>query len=228
MHCKVDSDGNPAIISRPEARTEGFTHYFTGKPCINGHTEFRSVAHKLCLGCHRDRRARTRREKPELVRAQKAADYTKHREERLAQVAAYSQSPEGRETRAEYRIRNRERINQRARDWMRANRAAMRPHEKRRRDRKRAAGLLKGKHTFAEVAALFAAQGELCANDRCSIDLNVVGFHEDHKLAISLGGTDDIANIQLLCPTCNLRKGSLSPEEWEQRRHAEPFSIKCL
>src|SRR5690625_935090 len=40
------------ITSRKEAKSLGLTHYFTGKPCIRGHTSKRWVSSGKCMSCH--------------------------------------------------------------------------------------------------------------------------------------------------------------------------------
>ena len=39
------------ILSRKEAQAEGRTHYFTGMPCVHGHTTKRQVSDRACVGC---------------------------------------------------------------------------------------------------------------------------------------------------------------------------------
>jgi len=57
--------------------------------------------------------------------------------------------------------------------------------------------------TQKQVDKALKLQSFLCAN--CGCDLRVTGFHRDH---ISGDETDNkSANLQLLCPTCNLEKG---------------------
>jgi len=43
----------PEIILRKEAREQGLTRYFTGKPCKNGHLEERNTNSGICYGCSR-------------------------------------------------------------------------------------------------------------------------------------------------------------------------------
>lgn len=77
-----------------------------------------------------------------------------------------------------------------------------------RRARRRGAG---GSFTAAEVDALLQKQRGCCAWCGASLAL---GFHRDHRVALSTGGSNDISNIDLLCATCNLRKGAKDPIAW--------------
>lgn len=52
-------------------------------------------------------------------------------------------------------------------------------------------------------AQLVARDGEQCCN--CG---NPIKLHVDHIKPISLGGTNDLDNLQLLCQTCNLKKSN--------------------
>lgn len=61
------------------------------------------------------------------------------------------------------------------------------------------------------IGRLMDEQNGLCAS--CETDLSN-GKHLDHIMPIALGGLNVDENVQLLCPTCNLRKGSKHPDEW--------------
>ena len=65
----------------------------------------------------------------------------------------------------------------------------------------------RGGYTGREVRQLWLRQGGLCACP-CRRDLRVTGYHVDHVVALSRGGMNVASNLQLLCPGCNLRKGS--------------------
>ena len=72
-----------------------------------------------------------------------------------------------------------------------------------------------GKHTGAQVLTLFNLQSGKCPY--CKIKLHKTGnnkYHIDHFMPLSKGGSNDISNIQLLCPTCNLTKSAKLPEEF--------------
>jgi 5-methylcytosine-specific restriction endonuclease McrA len=72
-----------------------------------------------------------------------------------------------------------------------------------------------GRHTTKDIIDLLEKQGGKCGI--CKIKLsNKTGsgrYHIDHVNPIALGGSDDPDNLQLLCPTCNLRKNAKHPDE---------------
>lgn len=67
-----------------------------------------------------------------------------------------------------------------------------------------------GSHTNKDVAMLLAAQSGLCA--ACHADVST-GFHVDHVIPLSKGGSDGPENLQILCPSCNRSKASKLPHE---------------
>lgn len=71
-----------------------------------------------------------------------------------------------------------------------------------------------GEHTAADIAKLWEAQAARC--NGCGCDLNESGYHVDHVEPIAKGGSNGPENLQLLCPTCNLSKGTKSMSEWRK------------
>lgn len=65
------------------------------------------------------------------------------------------------------------------------------------------------------VQKLLKTQQNFCVN--CHADLLKVGYHIDHNMPLSLGGLHDDNNLQLLCPTCNMKKGNKDPIEWAKQ-----------
>lgn len=72
-----------------------------------------------------------------------------------------------------------------------------------------------GRHTIEEIHSLYRVQGGLCFH--CGVNLTVTGYHGDHWIPLSRGGTNWIENIRLLCPKCNRRKSDKLPSEWSDK-----------
>ena len=62
---------------------------------------------------------------------------------------------------------------------------------------------------------LFRTQSGRCAY--CGRSHRIDYLETDHKYPVSRGGGDAIANLQLLCTPCNMRKGIQSDEEFRRR-----------
>ena len=103
--------------------------------------------------------------------------------------------------------------------WRQAN-----PDMKAQIDRNRKARVrgAEGSHTVIEIKAMLQAQGGLCR--ACSVDITG-GYHLDHIVAVSKGGSNWISNIQLLCRTCNLSKHDLDNEEFLTKRCRSRSSV---
>jgi hypothetical protein len=102
-----------------------------------------------------------------------------------------------------------------AAEWAAAN-----PEMVAARNRNRRARVLnaEGKHTSADVRLIFESQHGLCAN--CKTKLFKSGekkYHVDHIMPLALGGSNWPANLQCLCPFCNLSKGAKHPDDWAKQ-----------
>ena len=109
---------------------------------------------------------------------------------------------------------NPEKVRTGKRKWENKNRehvrAKSRVHAHTRRARKQNAG---GQHTIEEIVELFKKQKGRCANPCCRRSLKKK-YHIDHIVPVIRGGSSDIGNIQLLCPSCNLKKRDKTPAIW--------------
>jgi 5-methylcytosine-specific restriction endonuclease McrA len=83
--------------------------------------------------------------------------------------------------------------------------------------RRRARILEAGPHfTAAEWIALIEAH-----HGRCAYCGRLRPLHVDHRVPLERGGKNDIANILPACAPCNLRKHSMTEEEFRARLAAE-------
>lgn len=97
---------------------------------------------------------------------------------------------------------NREKRNAYIRQWARINKDKIKAHTAAMRAKRRSAP---GKFTVSDIRVLFERQNGLCTICKCDISS---GYHVDHVVALSRGGTNWPENIQLLCAPCNLKKGA--------------------
>lgn len=74
--------------------------------------------------------------------------------------------------------------------------------------RRRGAGDLPDKWA---IGRLYCRQDARCAY--CGAALRD-GYHIDHKTPVSRGGGNEVENLQLTCPRCNMRKSNLTHEEF--------------
>lgn len=80
---------------------------------------------------------------------------------------------------------------------------------------KRRARLLstEDQYTADDITEIFKLQKGKCANCRKSISGK---YHIDHKIPVAKGGSNHRHNIELLCPSCNLKKSAKWPHEFAQ------------
>lgn len=68
-----------------------------------------------------------------------------------------------------------------------------------------------GFHTPSCIRMLMHKQNGMCARCGCDIQRR---YHIDHIIPLVRGGSNWPTNLQLLCPTCNMSKGSRMPSDW--------------
>lgn len=165
-------------------------------------------------------------ENVEKIRAWQKEYYARTAEQRREYSKNYAkENPEKvRETKLKYREREKERLRvqyqefyQRNKEKFKAkyaryvenNRARVNERQRNRRALKKGAP---GSHTKQDIERLFELQKKKCAT--CHAKLEKTGFHVDHIVALINGGSNWPDNLQLLCPTCNVKKGARCPIEW--------------
>mgnify|MGYP001586745391 CR=1 FL=1 len=162
----------------------------------------------------KEQRRRYKDRHPEKVRAQKRRAYARKRALRPARVVL---SPEERKARrrASYErwfLKNggKHRIKRSPEEEREFRRESRRIEKHARKARKKANG---GRMSRGLKSRLFEAQKGCCAF--CHDPLAV--SHLDHIMPLALGGSGNDHNYQLLCPSCNIKKGALHPVEYAQR-----------
>lgn len=95
--------------------------------------------------------------------------------------------------------------------WREKNREKSKAINKINKMRRRAAP---GICTQQDIARMRIEQRMQCKYCKACLE---PGYHLDHIMPITLGGTNWPENLQLLCPTCNLRKNAKHPEEFERQ-----------
>lgn len=183
------------FINRDDAILHGLLKYFTGRPCSRGHVAERYVTGFSCLDCSKEGISKGKIAKKEYDKKWRAENGWKYIESGKAWVA-----------------NNKEKVRQIKKEWADRNPESSVATAATRRARIKSVG---GKISHKEIKSLLIKQKGKCAN--CLITLKKSGknrYHVDHVTPIALGGANDILNIQLLCPPCNLRKSAKDPIQW--------------
>lgn len=176
--------------ARKLAQAAGEKRYFSGRACVKGHLADRYTSSGACTECwsahvaaNDDRLKRYYRER-----------YSSNRDK----VSAYG--------RARYALKRDEVLASNKR-WQEQNKGKVLLYKRVNKARRRAAV---GTFTKADVEFLMRHQRGECA--MCAKNIKA-GFHVDHIIPLSRGGSNWCGNIQLLCPPCNLTKLGRLPVE---------------
>lgn len=124
----------------------------------------------------------------------------------------YSKDPSRkRASSAEYRRANPEAVRTAMAEWVAANPDKRREYSRNAKAKRKKS---EGRHSRSDINTLHKLQRGCCAVCRCKLTT----FHVDHVVPIARGGTNDRLNLQLLCPSCNLRKGAKDPIDFMQQK----------
>jgi len=205
------------IITRQEAKAMGLKRFYTGTPCAHGHLSERYVSSNGCAQCLLEREKRLCAQDPEYAKRRQAARTARQaaRMKRYkADEAYYKWYCEDQRRRHKERLASdpeyAPRCYQASRNWFKKNPEAARTYAARRR---KILSKSRENYTPQDVVNILKLQkGKCCDCGRCLKK----GYHVDHIMPLSLGGDNSRANIQCLCPTCNVRKHNKHPIDWAQ------------
>lgn len=173
--------------SRKDAMASGVTRYFTGRPCLRGHVDFRTAVKGMCCACSREKAA-----------ARYSADPS----------AASSASRRWREKNPDYADKNRARINENSARYRRANLDKCASLRSMRRAREKSA--VPG--WFGELDRFAIAEAQSLAKARSSC--TGVRWEVDHVYPLagkSVCGLHCASNIQVVPMQYNRRKSNRLP-----------------
>lgn len=121
----------------------------------------------------------------------------------------YSRNPaRHRKSAKQYRERNRDKVIAELKEWRKRNPEKGVEYAQNRRARIMSA---EGSFTTGDIKRIGEHQNWLCA--WCSKKVRK-GYHVDHIMPISKGGSNSPDNLQILCKSCNLHKHAKDPIEW--------------
>jgi len=147
-----------------------------------------------------------RRDRKQYFKEYRAANRERRRVSNIAYQAANADRL--RAYKAGWYAANKEHHDRTVAAWREANREQRKEycrlfHSARRRNKN------KDKLTVGIIDLLLLEQNDTCPY--CFRELSETGFHIDHYMPLALGGKNVDDNVQLTCPTCNMRKGKKHP-----------------
>lgn len=171
---------------------------------------------RICKVCNRATTAKWYGDNIDRGKATRALYYQLNRETALTRFQRYRQANllKLRAASRTWAIANLQRKRLTDLNWRRQNvekvRLFKRVSEHTRRAIKRASS---GQYSARDVVVLYRKQKGHCACCRAALGKR---YHIDHIMPLYLGGDNGKFNIQLLCPTCNMRKSAKHPVSFMQ------------
>lgn len=199
------------IYSRKTAREIKSSRYFTGVACKQGHFSQRNTNSGNCIECARVNMNAMRERDPTLAAEKYRAWADANKDELKKKWKSYRESriDEYRAHSLRNYYENKEKYRELNKKWMQNN-----PDKRRASMTKRRCLVLgaEGSHTGEDIKEIIELQKHRCAGCRC--DLKKSGYHVDHIIPLSGGGSNWRSNLQIMCPSCNTSKKDKAPEEW--------------
>jgi len=123
-----ETDGKWLPSSKAEAERLEYRHYFTGKPCKNGHYTKRLTKNTVCSACHRENEQKRRNKDHKAHLERKKESYRRNREAFLKRTREYKQKNKEylKELERQRRDKNLDHSREVSRQWKRNNPQAVR------------------------------------------------------------------------------------------------------
>ena len=114
------------------------------------------------------------------------------------------------ENRRSYYVKNRDKLAAYGSNYRKTHSELLRVYGQTRRARKKGAA---GHHTVADIKAQYERQCGKCYYCGAKVGSS---YHVDHVVPLSRGGSNDISNLVIACPTCNQKKRARLPHEFSE------------
>lgn len=216
------------IISIENAKLIGIRCFFTGEKCANNHYSVRYVTSSKCAECIADRGKKRREIHGERLRLEARTDYSENKEKYAKYNKTYRNTNQSSlaASKSRYYEENKEKIAEYQKEYRAANGPRLKSvHDDYRsifkqkvitwnRNRKARYRNADGFHSFEDVMGILVSQERKCNSCFSCVDS---GYHVDHVMPLALGGSNWPSNLQILCPACNMKKGSMHPDDWNAK-----------
>ncbi len=220
------------VISRNEAASQGLKHYFTGKPCKNGHVAERLVSNRNCSICRSEYAPRYYEDNREAYAERDARYYADNRERILDRHQAYREQnrDDVLERHRRYRVENHSAQLERQRDHYRRNRDAVldaqRRYIKDNREKVNAKTALRRSRKLQAVPGWFGELDEFVWREAADLvilrrDATGIDWASDHMIALAgrrVCGLHVATNCQVIPAYLNARKNNkvimTEPDDW--------------
>jgi len=206
------------VVSRKEAKQTGSKYYFTGNPCPHGHFDLRYASNCRCLECAKIASkiyyGVDRPKNKEKINAKKRRQNRTTRKDSIRRWNKYYSEKNKDKIRNRSKLRydnNKEKLGKERRLAYAKNPERFNVHARNRKSRVRHSG---GVHTEIDIAEILKAQNGRCAYCRKKVNRS---YHVDHIVALSRGGTNARANLQITCPSCNRHKHATDPIDYARK-----------
>ena len=202
------------IITRQYAISNGLKKYYTGKPCKRGHVSERYTSTNKCFVCNDIDAKEWKAKNPEKIKeSNKKTKQKQGKNRRAAWKKSWDEknSEHKRIYRKEWYLKNRESSLKYSKEYKKENRILYTALENKRRALKNNITTFLDYKT-EDVLFLLKKQNNKCVYCKS----HMIKYNVDHIIPIKLGGNNSKYNIQILCPTCNMRKSAKHPIKFAQ------------